>query len=127
MGNRDNYKWASPDIYDILKGHAAENRNSPTFAEDILWQFLRRNALGVRFRRQFAIEDFIVDFVCLKKKLIIEVDGEYHNKPEQKKEDEQRTDILNKYGFYVLRFANSSIINEIGNVLERIQDTLIKI
>lgn len=127
MGNRDNYKWGSPDIFHFLKDFAKENRNSPTLAEDILWQCIRRESLGVRFRRQFPIEDFIVDFICLRKKLVIEVDGEYHNDPEQRLDDERRTNILNRYGFYVLRFTNSAVINETEDVLKRIQEILDKI
>lgn len=127
MGNRDNYKWGSPDIVNLLMDFAKENRNNPTLAEDMLWQCIRKESLGVRFRRQFPIEDFIVDFVCLKKKLVIEVDGGYHNEPEQRKDDERRTNILNRYGFYVLRFTNSAVINETEEVLKHIQEILDKI
>ena len=127
MGNRDNYKWGSPDIVNLLMDFAKENRNNPTLAEDILWQCIRKESIGVRFRRQFPIEDFIVDFVCLRKKLVIEVDGEYHNEPEQRKDDERRTNILNRYGFYVLRFTNSAVINETEDVLKRIREILDKI
>lgn len=72
------FKTAHPDIYAILKDNAHHNRIEPTDAEKILWQHIRRKALGVRFRRQHAIGDYIVDFACINLKLIIEVDGGYH-------------------------------------------------
>lgn len=66
-----------------LKEFARGNRNVPTKAENALWQELRGNKLGPRFRRQHAIAQYIVDFVCLSAWLIIEVDGEYHATDEQ--------------------------------------------
>ena len=72
-----------------IKDFAQENRKNPTEAENILWQNLRNKRLGYRFRRQHAIGDFIVDFVCIEKKLVVEVDGEVHEK--QQEYDEART------------------------------------
>jgi very-short-patch-repair endonuclease len=74
-----------------LKGFAHENRRQPTLAEAQLWQALRTNQLGSRFRRQHAIEDYIVDFVCLPAWLVVEVDGEVHHLPEQAEYDGGRT------------------------------------
>src|SRR5690606_38495472 len=92
--------------------------------EDILWQELRNNSLGDKFRRQHLIDDFIVDFVCLSKKIVVEVDGGYHSTPEQKKYDEQRTIILNKRGFKVIRFTNEEVSNNLQSVLQKIKSEL---
>lgn len=127
MDNRDNYKWASPDIAHILKNNARNNRKTPTIAEDILWQMLRKNALGCRFRRQMPIGDYIADFCCLEKHLVIEVDGGYHNHPEQRREDIIRSNKLNKFGFYVLRFTNEEVTNCLDDVISKIQEFINKI
>lgn len=118
------YKTAHPDIYPILKEHAHKNRIESTDAEAYLWEHIRKRALGARFRRQHAIGNYIVDFICLDAKLIIEIDGEYHNNDEQRKEDEIRSDYLNRHGFYVIRFTNSQVLMEIDTVLIRIKKFL---
>ena len=71
------FRWAASDRYELLKDFAKQNRKNATPAEDVLWGNIRNKALGVEFRRQHIIADFIVDFVCLDKMLIIEVDGGY--------------------------------------------------
>ena len=71
------FQTASPDRYELLKAFARENRNNQTDAEKCLWQQLRSGELGVKFKRQHIIDDFIADLVCLEKMLIIEVDGAY--------------------------------------------------
>ena len=73
-----NFQTASPDRYDLLKVFARKNRNNQTTAEICLWQQLRCETLGVKFKRQHIIYDYIVDFICLEKNLVIEVDGAYH-------------------------------------------------
>ena len=89
IGKMDRFfKTTCPDRYGVLKEFAKENRGNPTMAEVVMWKQLKGKKLGVKFLRQHAILDFIVDFVCLEKKLVIEVDGEYHLTEEQKKEDE---------------------------------------
>ena len=86
------YFHTSPEKWAVLKEFARNNRKNPTEAEDRLWQELRKEQLGVKFRRQHAIEDFIVDFVCLEKRLVVEVNGEIHE--QQKEYDEMRTAFL---------------------------------
>lgn len=66
--------------YHLLKKNAKSNRLCQTDAESCLWEFLRCKRTGCRFRRQHPIGDYIADFVCLRKMLIVEVDGGYHNK-----------------------------------------------
>jgi len=80
--------------------------------------------LGVKFKRQHVIFDYIVDFVCLEKQLVIEVDGAYHNMEEQLEWDAYRTNDLEKVGFRVIRFNNELIINEINSVLETIKQNI---
>ena len=113
-------RTAHPDIYQILKNNAVKNRKTPTDAETLLWQCIRDRQLGLKFRRQHAIGDYIADFICLEISLIIEVDGEYHNSEEQQEKDTIRTKYLNEQGFYVLRFTNNEVINQTEWVLKRI-------
>ena len=118
------FKWAASDRYNLLKNFAKENRKNSTLAEDILWENIRNKQLGVEFRRQHIIADFIADFVCLDKMLIIEVDGGYHSEREQIEDDEVRTEILNKLGFRVVRFTNEEVQFNIDYVLQEIQKAL---
>ena len=94
-------------------------RGAMTNAEQSLWQALRgRQILGYKFRRQHPFGDFILDFVCLEKKLVIEVDGGQHSK--QAKADAVRTDRLAKAGFRVLRFWNHEVLSQAEAVKEKI-------
>ncbi len=102
-----------------------EMRKEPTEAEDLMWQQLRNKQVdGCKFRRQHAIDQFIVDFVCLSKMLIVEIDGGYHNKPEVKEADEQRTQILEDLGYKVIRFSNEEVIGNTASVIEQIGKSL---
>ena len=120
-------RTAHPDRYMILKENSRINRFCATDAERELWQHLRKSALGVKFRRQHCVGDYIADFICLDKHLIIEVDGGYHYTEEQQREDNIRTDSLNRLGFYVLRFTNDMVFNDIYYVLDRIKELLTKL
>ena len=80
--------------------------------------------MGVHFRRQHPVFGYIPDFVCLKERLIIEIDGGYHLAEEQQEMDLERTEYLNQMGYVVLRFTNESVLNDIDTVLEEISDTL---
>ena len=100
-------------------------RKEPTDAEAALWELLRDKKLGDKFRRQHLIDDFIVDFVCLSKNLVIEVDGGYHNDPTQKEYDQQRTLYLNEKGFKVIRFTNEEVLGNTEAVLTKIKDILV--
>ncbi len=119
-----NHFMADPMLYEKLKEFALSHRKEATSAENYLWQNLRNKQIGYKFRRQHIIGQFIADFVCLKKGLIIEVDGGYHQLPEIKISDEQRTQKLNEFGFEVLRFNNEEIINQIETVLTKIKNKL---
>ena len=119
-GKTSPFRTAHPDIYQILKNNAVNNRKNPTDAETLLWQCIRDRQLGLKFRRQHAVGDYIADFICLEISLIIEVDGEYHNSEEQQEKDTIRTEFLNEQGFYVLRFTNEEVINRTEWVLKSI-------
>lgn len=118
------FQTASPDRYALLKSFARKNRNDQTDAEKCLWQQLRSRALGVKFKRQHIIYDFIADFVCLEKMLIVEVDGVYHFASDQMKEDAYRTRELERFGFRVLRFTNEEVIFDTEKVINKIKVTI---
>lgn len=118
------YETADAFEYELLEKFAKDNRRYCTEAENILWNMISAKQLGVKFRRQHIIGCFIVDFVCLKCRLIIEVDGKYHFTQEQKVKDEERTSFLESYGFSVIRFTNDKIIGDPQGVLEEIQKHL---
>jgi len=116
---KDNLTWgAKPDIFKKAK----ELRKSMTEAEIILWKHLKNNKLnGLKFRRQHPLDIFIADFYCHQKKLIIELDGGIHDSLEQKEHDEGRTFELEEKGFKIIRFKNDEVLNNIEDVLSRIQ------
>jgi very-short-patch-repair endonuclease len=104
-----------------LKDVTKTMRKNPTPAEDALWQQLRRRQMcGLRFRRQHTISGFVVDFVCLPKQLVIEVDGGVHDMKEQRQYDEERQCILEGLGYHVLRFSNQAVLETMSDVLETI-------
>jgi len=74
----------------------------------------------MRFRRQHPIGNFIVDFVCLDQKIIIELDGDQHGYPMEKNQDQERTNWLQQEGFKVLRFWNNEILQNLEGVLDTI-------
>jgi very-short-patch-repair endonuclease len=104
-----------------LKPLARQMRKAPTAAEYKLWQRLRQRQIAdAKFRRQFAIERFIVDFCCVPLRLIIEVDGPTHQYTQA--EDAIRQACLEEAGFTVLRFSNLEVLNHIYAVLTRIEE-----
>jgi valyl-tRNA synthetase len=118
------YKTARKADYELLKKNAKELRRFSTEAESVLWEMLRSKKLDEKFRRQHIINDIIVDFVCLSKKLVIEVDGGYHNNPEIQKLDTLKTEILNELGYNVIRFKNEEVLINTDSVLKSIQGAL---
>ena len=110
--------------YDLLKENAVTNRKNPTEAESVLWDMLKGNKIGYHFRRQHIILDYIVDFICLDKGLIIELDGGYHNDPRQKEYDKARTAHLQRLGYTELRFKNEELLCNPDAVIQKITDTL---
>jgi len=104
---------------------AKSNRKDSTEAERILWECLRNRKLTEKFRRQHPVGNYIPDFACLEKRLIIEVDGEYHSTKEQIELDEMRSfELEQKHLFKVMRFTNEEVLTDIENVLRRIKIVL---
>ena len=94
-----------------------------TNQERKLWNIIRnRQFFGYRFRRQFPIGQYIVDFVCREKKIIIEIDGGQHNEINNIEYDKKRTAFLNSKGFKVIRFWNNEIDNNIDGVYEKLKE-----
>ena len=119
------HETASPDRYDLLKEYARHNRREMTQSETVLWQALRREFRGIKFRRQHPIGDYIADFLCLTEKLVVEVDGAYHSEPQQQQEDQWRTEFLQDKGYKVIRFTNEEVNTDIKGVIRRIKEELL--
>ena len=87
-----------------------------------LWYVIRnRQFFGYRFRRQFPIGNYIVDFICREKKIIIEIDGGQHNEPKNLEYDNKRTEYLMSEGFQVVRFWNNEIDTNMFGVYEKLK------
>ena len=115
------YRYADPSLYSLLKEFSLRHRSDPIQAEEVLWNLLKSKQLeGYKFRRQYIIDRFIADFVCLKQKLVIEIDGLIHQLPENKTSDHERAKAMNYLGFEVIRFSNEKVLNETGEVLKEI-------
>jgi len=109
----------------ILFEFAKEMRKNPTEAESILWKYLSNSQLrGFRFKRQHPVKYFIADFYCHCKQLIIEVDGSYHQIPEQYEYDRNRDYELEELGLKVLRFTNEQVLFDIANTMKVINNEL---
>lgn len=101
--------------------NAKKLRKSSTPMEVKLWNRLRsRRFMGLKFRRQCPLGSYIVDFVCIEKKIIIEIDGGQHNEDEQRDYDKRRTEFLNGLGYHVLRFWNNEILLDFDAVMDQI-------
>lgn len=121
----DFFEEADKLLYPLLKEFVKTNRGNPTEAEKVLWDQLKGNQLkNFAFRRQHIIGSYITDFVCLAKKLVIEVDGLIHQLPENKITDEQRTLWLNEKGYTVIRFTNEEVLHNLEIVLLNIEQKL---
>ena len=118
---RYKYETADASLYKVLQERALQHRNYPTQAEAVLWEYLKGNRLGAKFRRQHLIGQYIPDFVCLSKQLIVEVDGGYHFIGDQPTSDEQRTAYLESFGYHVIRFTNEEVLADMQNVLQKIR------
>jgi len=107
----------------MLVNRARELRKNPTEAERKLWAHLRlRQIGGYKFRRQHPLGPYIVDFVCIEKKLIVEVDGGQHD--EKRFYDAKRDKWLEEKGFKVIRFWNNEVLRHIDIVKEVIESEL---
>ncbi len=117
-------RWrTAAEVWSKLKPLVRRMRRELTNAEDRLWQRLRRKqVLGFKFRRQHAIDRFIVDFYCAEARLVVEIDGPIHQySPEQ---DTLREQLLTSLGLRVLRFTNEQVLGPLDAVIEEIMEAL---
>ena len=121
------YETADDMEYELLKNNAIHNRQYATEAERLLWHYLKEKKIGYKFRRQHIVGEYITDFINLKHKLIIEVDGKYHQEAEQVIKDAQRTQYLEQKGYTVIRFTNKEIFNHMEDVINKIKETIMAI
>ena len=103
-------------------------RKNMTGAEKKVWEKLKNNQLqGFKFRRQHPIQNFIVDFYCHKLKLVIEIDGKYHDSNNQQKLDKERTSIIKFQKLKVLRITNEEVFKNIDEVIQKIEKEILDI
>jgi very-short-patch-repair endonuclease len=106
---------------------ARKLRQSQTDAETLLWHLFRgRRFCRFKFRRQYPIYGYILDFYCHAAKLAIELDGGGHNTEEQRLFDAERTKILEGAGIHVIRFWNGDVLNSLESVMEDVHAQLMK-
>jgi very-short-patch-repair endonuclease len=100
-------------------------RKRSTDAEKLLWSGLRAGRCeGMKFRRQHPVGQYIVDFVCLERKLIIELDGGQHALPDEARKDRQRDAWLEKEGYTVVRFWDNEVLMKKNGILDAIRERL---
>lgn len=107
--------------------NAKSLRQNMTEAEKKLWQKIRNNQIGVKFRRQVPIGSYVVDFYSYACNLAIELDGSHHQENEQLVYDFIRTEYLNSLGIQVIRYDNYSVLTNISGVVEDIQTHIQKL
>lgn len=106
------------------KQRRKELRNSLGLPEIILWNQLKSSKLGVKFRRQYGVGLYVIDFYCYEKHLGIELDGETHNNNLAQQYDKIRTDFIEQHNIKIIRFQNLQILNNLNGVVEEIKKNL---
>lgn len=100
-------------------------RKNQTYAENVLWQQLRnRQVLGIKFRRQYSVDHFVIDFYAPEIKLAIELDGAIHKFEEQKENDAARQEYIERFGFKFIRIKNEELLNNPNKALGRIEQKI---
>ena len=108
-----------------LRSFAKEQRSIPTRAEDLFWQQVWAGRFhGYKFKRQVPIAPYIVDFLCAEARVIVELDGIPHARPEQRTHDERRDAFLRSQGFNVLRFSNDLMLGNGNLVLDTVRQAI---
>lgn len=119
--NRNLHLDANRKLYQ----YARDLRGSQTLPEDILWQYLRSRRLdGLKFRRQHPLVEYVADFYCHEKKLVIELDGAVHDTEVNKDYDEARTNWLADLDVTVLRFRNKDVLYNLESVITAIRNCI---
>jgi len=109
----------------VVRSKRRELRQKATPAEIRLWKFLRNGSLlGVKFRRQYSVDSYIIDFYSPVNKLAIELDGNIHLSKEVKENDEIRQQYLERFGITFLRITNEMVLNDVNEVLRLIEKEL---
>lgn len=121
--NHDESMWKGAPAHHFLLAKQLRKRMTP--AEILMWDKLKNKQFkGYKFRRQHPIHHFIVDFYCHALKLIIEIDGKYHDSEEQKKEDLNRTELLQFQGLKEIRFSNEEVIHDMDLVFKKLEELI---
>jgi very-short-patch-repair endonuclease len=108
-----------------LKETRRHLRKNQTYTEKIVWMYLRNRQMeGYKFRRQYSVDKFVIDFYCPKLKLAIEIDGSIHNEPDQKEYDVKRQEYLETFGINFLRLTNEEINGNPNAAFEKIEKTI---
>jgi cyclase len=116
----DMHLGAGPHLFEIARILRAQE----TDAEKFLWTKLCNKQLGVKFRRQHPMYDYVVDFYCHSHRLVIEVDGPVHTTVEAKFNDSVRSRAFEEFQIEVMRFTNEEVLQNIEDVVSRIKSYL---
>lgn len=111
------FEGASPILFDYAK----QLRKTMTAAEMLLWGHLKKGIEGYKFRRQHPLASYIADLYCHKLRLIIEVDGNIHDKLEVREYDLLREQELKQLGYSIIRFTNEEVLNNVQSVIQKIE------
>jgi very-short-patch-repair endonuclease len=104
----------------LNRSRAREMRRKPVSTEDLFWSYVRNRKLGGhKFKRQFLIEPFIADFVCVEKMLVVELDGALH--ADRKEYDADRDRFFESQGYEVMRFSNEAFAGDVSTILKTIE------
>jgi very-short-patch-repair endonuclease len=106
-------------------GKRRKLRQHQTNAEELVWRFIRnRQMLDYKFRRQYSVDRFVIDFYCVELKLAIEIDGGTHNTPEQKKKDIGRQKYLEAFNIKFIRIKDDELFGNPNKAFNKIEKTI---
>ena len=97
-------------------------RNNMTYSEKIVWMFLRKNQMKVRFLRQYSVDNYVIDFYCPQLKLAVEIDGDIHDLPEQKEYDIERQKHIEQFGIKFIRIKNEELFGNPNKAFDKIEN-----
>ena len=102
-------------------------RKNQTFCEKIMWTYLRdRKTLGYKFKRQYSIDHYVIDFYCPELKFAIELDGSVHDMPDKKEYDAYRQEYLEKFGITFCRITNDELMGNANMAFKKIEEEINK-
>ncbi|MBU2444500.1 MAG: endonuclease domain-containing protein [Bacteroidetes bacterium] len=109
-----------------LKDRRRQLRKNMTFCEKLLWSYLRKRQMKVRFLRQYSVDNYVIDFYCPRLKLAVEIDGDIHDLPEQKEYDIERQKYLEGFGIKFIRIKNEELFDNPNKAFEKIENEIKK-